>query len=92
MKKISILILTSVLALHGGYVHPFEVSTHRELSQRAVRSSNVDNFLQAQLNVLRGIENNIFNGNMVIEWIEDGSEREDDSGRFFNHFHNPLRR
>ena len=92
IKKISITILTSVLVLHGGYVHPFEVSTHRELSQRAVRSSNLDNILKTQLNVLRGIENDIFNDNTVIDWIEDGSEREDDSGRFFNHFHNPLRR
>lgn len=53
-------------------------------------SSNLDSFLKAQLNFLRGVEDTLSN-RRVINWITEGSDREDDPGRFLNHFHNPLR-
>jgi hypothetical protein len=79
-----------ILVLVPTEMYSFEVATHRALSEKAVRSSNLDEYLRSQLSLPGGI-NELFGGMRVFEWVQEGSEREDDGGRFFNHFHNPLR-
>src|SRR3990172_1317758 len=90
MKKISFGAFIAVcILLRGPGAHPFEVDTHIAISAQAVRSSGVDSFLKAQLNVLRGVEDAVSNKS-IIGWITEGSDREDTFPRFCNHFHNPL--
>ena len=92
MTKLRMILLLNIfLLLAGLHAHSFEIETHRALSARAIRSSDLDAFLKTQLNVLRGIENEISKVNTAIDWISLGSLREDDPLRFRNHFHNPLR-
>ena len=88
-KNLAIILLSIFILLQNSTVGSFEVNTHRTLSTRSVDSSNLDNFLKIQLGLPEGI-NEVFSGKRVFEWVEEGSEREDDEGRFFNHFHNPL--
>lgn len=91
MSKTSIgIVISAFILVQGGYAYPFEQASHKDLSERAVLSSNLDTFLKTQLNALRGVEDQLLAMN-IIDWVRDGSDREDDSGRFFNHFHNPLR-
>lgn len=71
-------------------IHSFEVETHRELSQQAILSSTLDDFLKTQLDFPAGIQTSL-DGDEIIEHIAVGSIREDDGLRFLNHFHNPLR-
>ncbi len=92
MKRISIGILATLLFLltsASSYAFNSDAETHRPLSENAVRSSNLDNFLTTQLNFLTGI-NEMVDGRRVFEWVGEGSVREDDGDRFCNHFHNPL--
>lgn len=91
MKKVAVSIFGIFLCLSEFiYVHAFEVGSHGELSDLAVRSSQLDNFLKTQLNIPAGIEEKLLNANNVIDLIVEGTRREDDEKRFCNHFHNPL--
>lgn len=90
MNRIVPVAALGILLLVWTDIYSFEVSTHRALSERAVRSSSLDEFVRSQLSMPGGI-NELFAGRRIFEWVQEGSEREDDSVRFFNHFHNPLR-
>lgn len=73
--------------------YSFDVLTHAELTRWAVVKSNLDGFLRSQLNRTEGIHEGLATPaekRSVVEWIGEGSVREDDILRFFNHFHNPL--
>jgi hypothetical protein len=68
----------------------YEVDSHRAISIRALQSSQADSFLQTELGAGEGI-GQVANGKRLTEWIGLGSISEDDTLRFLNHFHNPLR-
>jgi hypothetical protein len=85
-----IVLLCGLNSLLSSFASAFERDTHRELSARALRSSIGDEFLVNQVNLLAGISTQV-SSNRVIDWVQEGSSREDDAFRFFNHFHNPLR-
>ncbi len=90
MIKILSSIVGILIVLQIPTLHSFEVPTHRALSDLATRSSNLDDFLKSQLLLPGGINESVA-GRRVFEWVQEGSDREDDGFRFFNHFHNPLR-
>ena len=52
-------------------------------------SSGLDNFLKTELGFPAGV-NELVAKRPIRDWIEDGSNKEDHSSRFCNHFHNPL--
>ncbi|MEE8349412.1 MAG: hypothetical protein V3R94_07570, partial [Acidobacteriota bacterium] len=80
-----------LLILCGGVqVYPYSVSTHRELSRRAVLTSQLDDFLRHQLDVSQGIETRFAQETTVVEFVQTGSMDEDNTPRYCNHFHNPL--
>ncbi|MFQ5598534.1 MAG: hypothetical protein ACE5GK_10840 [Nitrospiria bacterium] len=74
-------------------------TTHRDLSEVAAERSALGNgYLQNVLGINAGLGARLhWDGGKrkkqksILEWLQDGGEFEDDSGRFFNHFHNPLR-
>lgn len=91
MRKISVTIpLGSLLLLCAPYAYCFDVGTHVDLAAKAVRSSRTEEFLEGQLNFLGGVAEAVLSKS-AIGWFQEGSLREDDSVRFVNHFHNPLR-
>jgi len=98
MTKILVAFLLGLFAyFQSTNVHPFEVETHRALSNKAVRATGLDTFLKQQLNFSLGINEQLSDGvtiSSVIDWVGEGSVREDDIFPFprsLNHFHNPLR-
>ncbi|MFQ5853552.1 MAG: hypothetical protein ACE5JU_23585 [Candidatus Binatia bacterium] len=91
MKKITAAVFVSILVIAQSWrSYSFEVETHKELSQQAVLSSSLDDFLKTQLNFPGGVDHSLA-GRKIIDRISDGSVFEDAGLRFFNHFHNPLR-
>ena len=73
----------------------FNVSTHRLMNETAVTNdSALESFLQTKVGLRGGVEEHLL-GQSVARWISEGGEREDDwtplPGRFFRHFHDPLR-
>ena len=67
--------------------------THRTLNEYIANNTVADfslhAFLQNQLQFPEGKEG-VVNSKQAWKWLRDGGEKEDDSGRFFAHFHNPL--
>lgn len=91
MRKISTIIFVSLfLLLRSFCAHSFEIGTHRDVSRQAAFLSNLDNFLKTKLNFPGGVNDQVL-GKRIFEWIEDGSEFEDDFPRYLHHYHNPLR-
>jgi hypothetical protein len=80
----------SVNAFIPSFSLSYEVDTHRAISTRALQSSRTDLTLRTELAVGEGIAE-VAAGKRLTEWIGLGSIREDDTLRFLNHFHNPLR-
>jgi len=84
MKRILAIIFITIFTVWVSFdANSFEVGTHRDLSKKVVG-------LSPNLNALFDV-NQLFQGRSVIDWIAEGSDREDDGLRFCNHFHNPLR-
>ncbi len=91
MRTWIMMMVTGLLILFEGIdIYPYSVSTHRELSRRAVLASQLDDFLRDQLDISGGVENRIVLGTTIVEFVQAGSEDEDDTPRYCNHFHNPL--
>jgi len=91
MKRWNRIFVTGLVILFGStHLYPFSVSTHRELSRRAVLISQMDDFLKHQLDISDGIENRIGLGTTIIKFVQAGGEQEDNAPRYCNHFHNPL--
>jgi hypothetical protein len=91
MKTFSVILSISFLCLiESVSTQAFEIGTHAELSERAVRSSHLNDYLNTQLNILAGINNELSTNATIVDWVSDGGRREDRGTRFCNHFHNPL--
>ena len=92
MKRATIVALTSVVAtLSGVQALAYEVPTHAAITQKAVESSGLQEFLESI-----GEDGNTFNGFDPVELIIAGSEFEDgistlSAERVRHHFHDPLR-
>jgi hypothetical protein len=82
----------------------WDTQTHQAITAEALKASLVDNRLREMLGISEGIGAQLRSqiGSRVVPrdisgWSAEGSEREDDYlfsdrfGRFFNHFHHPLR-
>jgi len=74
-----------------------DTTTHRDLSRRAAEHSNLDKGYLQILGLREGLDTPLqWDGaprekvQDVRRWIQDGGEFEDASGRYFNHFHDPL--
>ena len=72
---------TSALALNE--------PTHELINERAAFYSEFNDLLRMRLGFLRGFQESLL-GQNVFEWLRIGGAREDDSLRFFRHFHDPL--
>ncbi|MFQ5804255.1 MAG: hypothetical protein ACE5JQ_15300, partial [Candidatus Methylomirabilales bacterium] len=82
------LLIVSVVQATG-----YELDTHAAISAQAVQGSTADQVLKESLAFTEGA-GEIFNGRSAIDWIAEGSRREDallPTPRFLRHFHNPLR-
>lgn len=91
------LCLAFALALSGS-VHALNISTHRLVNIAAADYPMFDRYLREFLGFARGCSSLLPRRGEAFtaeEWLDDGGEREDDggplTGRFFNHFHNPLK-
>ena len=75
-------------------------TTHRDLSGIAAQRSILGNrYLENALGIKEGLDARLIwmggaagTNKKISEWIQDGADFEDKSGRFFNHFHNPYLR
>lgn len=69
----------------------FEVSTHRQLAEKAIEvmESELNTYLVVNLGLEGGL-NTSFNGMTARAWMIEGSNFEDDFPRFNNHFHDPM--
>lgn len=90
MKKIrATLFVSALVLLQSLSAQSFEPETHKEITVKAHSSSSLDNFLKTELGFPAGV-NELVAKRRIRDWIEDGSNKEDNSSRFCNHFHNPL--
>ncbi len=73
------------------------VATHRLINEQAADLSSLDAFLKQNMGMPAGLQTPLKRDRIrsVREWLAEGGEREDDgglrNGRFYNHFHNPLK-
>ena len=90
MRKSCFLFIIAA-ALISGNVSAFDNEvTHPDLTDRAIRSSKLSDYLKDTLNLPKGAET-IVEDLTLEEWIERGSTLEDEPPcRASNHFHNPL--
>ncbi|MGE5810901.1 MAG: hypothetical protein ACM339_05330, partial [Ignavibacteria bacterium] len=67
----------------------YETNVHRKMTGYAVSSSNISSYLKNDLNI--NLTDN-FRDRTAQEWMEDGSEWEDDNWtqRWLNHFYDPI--
>jgi hypothetical protein len=91
MRVWTMIMGTGLLVLCGSIeLYPYSVKTHRELSRRAVLTSQLSDFLRDQLDISEGVGSEIALGTTIVEFVQAGSENEDNTPRYCNHFHNPL--
>jgi hypothetical protein len=90
MRKLCFLFIITA-ALIPGNVSAFNNEvTHPDLTDRAIRSSKLSDYLKDTLNFPKGA-GTIIEDLTLEEWIERGSTLEDEPQcRASNHFHNPL--
>lgn len=71
------------------------IRTHALVNREAaIGSARFDQHLRAALGLSEGPSTRLRHGAVlreVVQWLEDGGEREDDYVRFVHHFHDPLR-
>ncbi len=72
----------------------WETKTHRALHDKAVTEGIaglflLDTYLKEQLLFTDGINESV-NKMLVLDWIKEGAQHEDDPMRWLNHFHRPL--
>jgi PKD repeat protein len=92
MKKIILLLLFFLFPI-ANTTFAYSVKTHKIISEKATENSKLALDKGDYLKNL-GFQNNIdevFSGKEVIKLIKDGSVDEDKSGRYVNHYHNPLK-
>jgi hypothetical protein len=92
-----------VILIGSMSVSALEVQTHVLVGQQAVATwatagrNHLDDILQGILDIPAG-RATVLNGRQVQEWIDIGNRMEDEGwairinrGRYFNHFHDPLK-
>ncbi len=84
----------TLIALFGLGARPtqvtaFNVVTHQLVNEVAGSNAALDALVRSELGFLRGL-GEFFAGRTAIQWFGEGGIREDDSARFFAHFHDPL--
>src|SRR5437867_3942652 len=75
----------------------YEVFDHASMALNATAASSADSRLREDLLWSDGLQTRLkLDGSSrdrtIQAWIGEGAQREDDSTRSVNHFHNPLRR
>ena len=100
-QSFSFVIWALLLAFFTKQLFAWTIDTHMLLSDQAAGFSNLESGVLQELgfqNLDTFITGTDFQGTEKIqeigEWIQDGAEFEDEgslfTGRFYNHFHNPL--
>src|SRR5688572_16887792 len=85
-----------VLLLVSIPTRALETSTHILVARQAVEASRLASILRDQLGYRNELES-MLNGRTVEEWVDVGSVFEDEGsvlrtvGRFYRHFHDPLK-
>lgn len=83
------IIFFSIVTIGNALAFDNEV-THKRLTEKAITSSHIDDYLIDKLNYESGTETTV-KGFKIKEWLREGSYLEDEPGcRASNHFHNPL--
>lgn len=79
------------LVFFTGQAKAWEISTHRELTEKAIEivASDLNTFLVNNLGLEGGFNASV-DGKSAKKWMIEGSEFEDDWPRFFRHFHEPI--
>jgi len=67
----------------------YEVETHRRMSDLASRRSSSNETLTEALGLSRGLNEEIARRSL-LNWLAEGSVKEDRIARYLNHFHNPT--
>ncbi len=95
-SKVSPTIMSSLFVLLGALFFPasgwaWEVNTHEELTEQAIQIMEADltNYLIDNLGLEGGL-NESLPGGTPRELMIQGSNTEDEDGRFINHFHEPI--
>jgi hypothetical protein len=83
--------LIASLVFFTGQAKAWEISTHRELTEKAIEfvSSDLNTFLVNNLGLEGGLNASV-DGMTAKKWMIEGSDFEDDWPRFFRHFHEPI--
>lgn len=73
----------------------YEVETHAPLTEAALTNDKceIHAFLKNELLIQSGLLDLALSGgetHTLLNWAKLGSIREDDDGRFWNHFHDPI--
>lgn len=90
MKKLTIIILFSLLYLGNNVFSYDDERTHRQLTERAIDLSLLSSYLRNNFGFQEG-SSSIINGRTISWWLREGAYLEDDPiCRATNHFHNPL--
>lgn len=87
---ISTIVILSTFAMLS-YADAYDNETaHRKITEKTIDYSTLRNYLKLNLGLPEGYETKI-NNKRIIDWLSDGSYREDKPDcRAANHFHNPL--
>jgi hypothetical protein len=90
MKKLLFSIIFISIVTIGNALAFDNEDTHKRLTEKAITSSHIDDYLIDKLNYESGTETTV-KGFKIKEWLREGSYLEDEPGcRASNHFHNPL--
>nr|MBA3612811.1 hypothetical protein [Nitrospirales bacterium] len=83
--------LIASLVFFTGQAKAWEISTHRELTEKAIEfvAADLNTFLIDNLGLEGGLNASV-NGMTAQKWLIEGSEFEDNWPRFFRHFHEPI--
>lgn len=94
MRWSFVLVCAMLLGIHGldpwtDAAMAYEVETHEALSETAARRSSVDGVLTQSIGLSDGLATKV-RGQILLDWIKQGSLHADDWTYPVNHFHNPL--
>ncbi len=84
MRKGLIFIFFFLLSIEA---FAYEVNVHREISKQAIAASNISQYLYNNLGISLKDE---FNRKKAEDWVEDGSDWEDNAPRWLNHYYDPT--
>lgn len=71
--------------------HSYEIEQHASISNRAAQySTELKAVLKGEIGYGSGLDA-IVRGRPLLQWIELGARAEDDTPRYLQHFHDPLR-